>query len=113
MEQTNRSGGCMVKSKRLRSHARLDWKRGYCSGGCSRDKLFRCPIRDRYRISARAVTELRVRDESKNWRIVYRTDEDRILIVEVFRKTTRQTPNAVIKVCQRRLTEYDRARKVE
>jgi len=57
--------------------------------------------------------ELRVRDESKNWRIVYRTDEDRILIVEVFRKTTRQTPNAVIKVCQGRLTEYDRARKVE
>ena len=56
MEQTNRSGGCMVKSKRLRSHSRLDWKRGYCSGGCSRDKLFRCPIRDRYRISARAVT---------------------------------------------------------
>ena len=57
--------------------------------------------------------ELRVRDENKNWRIVYRTDEDRILIVEVFKKTTRQTPDAVISVCRRRLTEYDRARRVE
>ena len=57
--------------------------------------------------------ELRVRDQNKNWRIVYRIDEDRILIVEVFKKTTRQTPDAVIKVCQRRLAEYDRARKVE
>ena len=55
MEQTNRSGGCMVRSKRLRSHARLDWKRGYCSGGCSKAKVFRCPIRDRCPILARAV----------------------------------------------------------
>ena len=54
--------------------------------------------------------ELRVRDENKNWRIIYRINEDRILIVEVFNKTTRQTPDAVIKLCRRRLAEYDRAR---
>ena len=55
--------------------------------------------------------ELRVRDQNKNWRIVYRIDDDRILIVEVFKKTTRQTPDTVIKVCQSRLAEYDRVRK--
>jgi phage-related protein len=54
--------------------------------------------------------ELRVRDENKNWRIVYRIDEDRILIVEVFIKTTRQTPDTVIKLCRSRLAEYDRAK---
>ena len=54
--------------------------------------------------------ELRVRDENKNWRIIYRIDEDRILIVEVFNKTSRQPPDAVIKLCRRRLAEYDRAR---
>ena len=54
--------------------------------------------------------ELRIRDENKNWRIVYRIDEDRILILEVFNKTTRQTPDKVIKVCRKRLAEYDRAR---
>ena len=46
-------------------------------------------------------------------RIVYRVDEDRILIIEVFNKTTRQTPDTVIKVCRRRLKEYDRARERE
>ena len=57
--------------------------------------------------------ELRVRDENKNWRIVYRIDEDRILILDVFKKTTRQTPDAVIKRCRRRLGEYDLARRVQ
>lgn len=54
--------------------------------------------------------ELRVRDENRDWRIVYRIDKDRILIIEVFNKTTRQTPNSVVKVCRRRITDYDRAR---
>ena len=54
--------------------------------------------------------ELRVRDEKNYWRIVYRIDEDRILILEVFNKTTRQTPDKIIKVCRKRLAEYDRAR---
>lgn len=54
--------------------------------------------------------ELRIRDENKDWRIVYRIDEDCILILEVFNKTTRQTPDKIIKVCRKRLAEYDRAR---
>src|SRR3954453_11898204 len=37
--------------------------------------------------------ELRVRDEDKNWRIVYRIDDDAILVTEVFPKTTGKTPN--------------------
>lgn len=48
--------------------------------------------------------------QNKDWRIVYRIDEDRILILEVFNKTTRQTPDKIIKVCRKRLAEYDRAR---
>lgn len=51
--------------------------------------------------------ELRVRDENRNWRIVYRLDEDAIIIADVFPKTTQQTPQAVIKRCQRRLADYD------
>jgi phage-related protein len=53
--------------------------------------------------------ELRVRDENRNWRIVYRIDTDAIVIVEVFRKTTRQTPKPVIDTCRRRLAKYDQA----
>jgi phage-related protein len=51
--------------------------------------------------------ELRVRDENKIWRIVYRIDEDAIIVAEVFNKTTRETPQNVIKNCQRRLSKFD------
>ena len=51
--------------------------------------------------------ELRVRDGDKNWRIIYRIDDDAILIIEVFNKTTRSTPKNVIENCQRRLSKYD------
>jgi phage-related protein len=53
--------------------------------------------------------ELRVRDETRNWRIIYRIDSDAIVIAEVFQKTTRQTPLSIIDVCQRRLRNYDNA----
>ena len=53
--------------------------------------------------------ELRIADEGKTWRIVYRVDADAILIVEVFRKTTRQTPQHIIEACRQRLRTYDSA----
>jgi phage-related protein len=53
------------------------------------------------------VHELRIRDAGHNWRIIYRIDADRILIVEVFAKTTRATPRTVIEACQARLTRFD------
>ena len=51
--------------------------------------------------------ELRVRDSARQWRLVYRTDADAILIVDVFPKTTQATPKRVIDRCQRRLRDYD------
>jgi phage-related protein len=56
--------------------------------------------------------ELRIRDENRHWRIIYRIDPDAVLIVEVFPKPTRQTPKSVIDTCQRRLCRYDEAVKV-
>ncbi|MEA5619018.1 type II toxin-antitoxin system RelE/ParE family toxin [Cronbergia sp. UHCC 0137] len=52
--------------------------------------------------------ELRIRDIDKNWRIIYRIDDDAILIVEVFNKTSRETPDSVIDTCKKRLSKYDR-----
>jgi phage-related protein len=51
--------------------------------------------------------ELRINDEDKTWRIVHRIDEDRIVIVDVFAKTTNKTPKSVIDVCKQRLKRYD------
>jgi len=55
----------------------------------------------------RRCHELRIRDENITWRIVYRVDEDAILILDVFRKTSRETPASVIENCRRRMSEYD------
>jgi len=53
------------------------------------------------------VHELRIRDAGHNWWIIYRIDADRILIVEVFAKTTRATRRTVIEACQARLKRYE------
>lgn len=52
--------------------------------------------------------ELRITDENGTFRIVYRADADAIVILDVFKKKTQQTPQSVIENCQRRLREYDR-----
>jgi phage-related protein len=54
--------------------------------------------------------ELRINDKSHTWRIVYRIDVDRLLIVEVFSKKTQQTPDNVINTCRQRLKLYDKGR---
>jgi phage-related protein len=53
--------------------------------------------------------ELRIRDAAATWRIIYRADEDAIVIAEVFNKQTATTPQRVIEVCKRRLREYEDA----
>ena len=53
--------------------------------------------------------ELRINDEGSTWRIVYRIDEDAIVIASVFSKKTQQTPKSVVEVSKARLKEYDNA----
>ena len=53
--------------------------------------------------------ELRVGDVGADWRIVYRSDADAVVVLGVFPKKTRATPKTVIAACIRRLREYDRA----
>jgi phage-related protein len=53
--------------------------------------------------------ELRVRDREASWRIVYCADPDAVVILAVFRKTTRSTPRPIIDACIRRLKEYNDA----
>lgn len=51
--------------------------------------------------------ELRINDNSETWRIIYRIDEDAIVIAEVFKKKTQQTPKRVIQTCKNRFKQYD------
>ena len=51
--------------------------------------------------------ELRIVDGDSTWRIVNRADPDAVIIAEVFKKKTSQTPKRVIATCKARLREYD------
>lgn len=51
--------------------------------------------------------ELRINDKNTTWRIIYRIDDDAIVILEVFSKKTNKTPQNVIDACRRRIKDYD------
>lgn len=53
--------------------------------------------------------ELRIVDEHKTWRIVYRIDPDAVVIGEVFEKKTQQTPKRMIAASKERFKSYDEA----
>lgn len=53
------------------------------------------------------VHELRINDRDQTWRILYRLDEDAVLILDVFSKKTNWTPKMIVEVCQRRIRLYD------
>lgn len=54
----------------------------------------------------KACHELRIQDANRTWRIVYHVAATEIAILEVFAKTTQQTPKTVIDTCRARLQLY-------
>jgi len=53
--------------------------------------------------------ELRVIDIDKTWRTIYRLDPDAVIILDVFSKKTRATPQSVINRSRIGLWKYDDA----
>ena len=53
--------------------------------------------------------ELRINDEGRTWRLMYRIDADAMLILAVFAKKTEKTPDEIIRTCRKRLKDYDDA----
>lgn len=51
--------------------------------------------------------ELRVNDQNRTWRVVYRNDPDAILVAAVFSKKTNQTPKSIIKNVKAVFRRYD------
>lgn len=95
----------VVKTPPFSREARIE--AGYLLRRLQRgDKLSLPHSRPMPSIAARCH-ELRINDETITWRIIYRLDADAVVILEVFEKTTRQTPTAVITACKKRLRDYD------
>lgn len=57
----------------------------------------------------RRCHELRIVDQATTWRIIYRTDDDAVVIAEVFKKKTAQTPKSALEAAKGRLKDYDHA----
>ena len=57
--------------------------------------------------------ELREKDQGTFWRIIYRIDQDAIIILAIFRKQKNQTPKYIINDSKTRLKLYDSAVKKE
>lgn len=52
--------------------------------------------------------ELRIGDVYHTWRVIYRTDVDAVLVVDVFDKNQNKTPKNVIERCKKILSGYDK-----
>jgi len=57
-------------------------------------------------VIGRGCHELRLQDQDKPWRILYCIEPEAIVILEVFSKTSNQTPQSVIDVSKARLKSY-------
>ncbi len=98
---------CEVKTPPFKSNARVEagyYLRLLQSG----EMLFLPHSRPMPNIGPRCH-ELRIVDENKIWRIMYRIDPDSILLLDVFNKTMQTTPKSVIDNCKRRLSLYEEA----
>jgi phage-related protein len=51
--------------------------------------------------------ELRINDKESIWRIIYRIDEDAIILLHIFQKKTRTTPQNIINLCKDRIKLYN------
>lgn len=94
-----------IKTPPLSAEARL--AAGYLLRRLQRGDLLSMPHSRPMPSIGRNCHELRINDENSTWRVLYRVDDDAIVIVAVFSKKTAQTPSALIDACRRRLRSYD------
>ena len=94
-----------IKTPPLSTNARIE--AGYLLRLLQRRKKLSMPQSRPMPSVGRRCHELRITDETLIWRIIYRTDIDAIVILEVFDKKTNQTPKQIIDACKKRFKNFD------
>ena len=94
-----------IKTPPLSSAARIE--AGYLLRKLQMGELLSLPHSRPMQSIGSKYHELRIDDENKAWRVVYRIDYDAIVILEVFEKKTQKTPREVIENCKRRIRLCD------
>jgi phage-related protein len=97
----------VVKSPPFSKDARLE--AGFLLRKLQKGQMLEMPHSRPMPVIGERCHELRVVDVDQTWRIIYRIDSDAIVILDVFSKKTRTTPQSVINRSRKRLREYDDA----
>ena len=97
-----------IKTPPLSSGARIE--AGYLLRRLQKGEALSMPHSRPMPVIGPRCHELRIQDAetSSTWRIVYRADDDEVVVVDVFTKKTQATPKQVIAQCKRRLRDWDR-----
>lgn len=90
-----------------------EWRLVSYSANYSAVSYFLCLTHDPCLALGRDVMNCVIKDETATWRIIYRIDNDAIVIVEVFDKDDNKTPKSIIDNSKKRLIAYDKAAKGE
>jgi phage-related protein len=98
-----------IKTPPLSRNARVEL--GYRLRLLQEGVVLRMPHCRPMRAAGKSCYELRVRDAGFNWRLVFRVDDDAIVIAGLFRKTSRSSTDRLIEVSRRRFSRYDAAAK--
>jgi phage-related protein len=95
-----------IKTPPMSPSARLE--AGFLLRRLQRGEILSLPCSRPMPEIGRRCHELRIDAPHSTWRIFYRTDPDAVVILDVLNKKTRSTPVQSIRLCKRRLAEYDR-----
>jgi phage-related protein len=96
-----------VKSPPFSMEARLE--AGFLLRKLQKRQMLEMPHSRPMPVIGERCHELRIVDVDVTWRLIYRVDPDAIVIVDVFSKKSRTTPQSVITRSKKRLREYDNA----
>lgn len=97
--------GGEVKTPPMGTEARIET--GYLLRRLQAGELLSMPLSRPMPSIGAKCHELRVNDEDSTWRVLYRLDEDAVVVADVFKKKTGKTPKSVIESCKTRLKRYD------
>ena len=94
-----------VKSPPFSQAARLE--AGFLLRKLQRGEILSMPYARPMPSIGQRCYELRINDINVTWRIIYRIDDDAIIILHIFDKKTTKTPKNIIEICQKRIKAYD------
>jgi phage-related protein len=94
-----------IKTPPFSSDARLE--AGFLLRKLQQGEMLSLPQSRPMPLIGKRCHELRIPDSGDTWRVVYRIDNDAIVILEVFKKKTQATPDRVKDACKQRIKIYD------